>query len=108
MIRMFKRVLISTPALLPAFREEGVWDLIFSGNFFYFGSAVEDTHFDIVTDVQNGDIDSSRISIDSESLYCTDVNILQVEAISFLEFAATLNENTSNTVKSSVLYHRIL
>ncbi|RCV22961.1 hypothetical protein SETIT_4G261700v2 [Setaria italica] len=103
MIRMFKRVLISTPALLPAFREEGVWDLIFSGNFFYFGSAVEDTHFDIVTDVQNGDINSSRISIDSESLYCTDVNILQVEAISFLEFAATLNENTYNTPECSAL-----
>jgi hypothetical protein len=105
---MFKRVLISTPALLPAFREEGVWDLIFSGNFFYFGSSVEGTHFHIVTDIQNGDINSTQISIESESLYCTDVNILQVEAISFLEFAATLNENTYNTVKSFVLHNIIL
>ncbi|XP_039804100.1 BEACH domain-containing protein B-like isoform X5 [Panicum virgatum] len=96
-IRMFKRVLMSTPALLPAFREEGVWHLIFSGNFFYFGSSVEGTHFHIGTDIQNGDINSTQISIDSETLYCTDVNILQVEAISFLEFAATLNENTYNT-----------
>ncbi|KAF8687356.1 hypothetical protein HU200_043042 [Digitaria exilis] len=103
MIRMFKRVLISTPALLPAFREEGVWDLIFSGNFFYFGSSVEETHFHIVTDTENGDINSNRISIDSESLYCTDVNILQVEAISFLEFAATLGENTCNTQECSAL-----
>lgn len=105
MIRMFKRVLISTPALLPAFREEGVWDLIFSGNFFYFGSSIEDTHFHVITDSENGDINSNRISIDSESLYCTDVNILQVEAISFLEFAATLGENTCNTVKSFLLYN---
>lgn len=98
-IRMFKRILISTPALLPAFREEGVWDLIFSGNFFYFGSSVEDTRFHTVTNIQNGDVNSNRISIHSESLYRSDVNILQVEAISFLEFAATLNENTYNTVK---------
>ncbi|CAL5041322.1 unnamed protein product [Urochloa decumbens] len=103
MIRMFKRVLISTPALLPTFREEGVWDLIFSGNFFYFGSSVEDIHFHIVTDIKNCDINSNRISIDSESLYCTDVNIIQVEAISFLEFAATLNENTYNTPECSAL-----
>ncbi|CAL5040017.1 unnamed protein product [Urochloa decumbens] len=103
MIRMFKRVLISTPALLPTFREEGVWDLIFSGNFFYFGSSVEDIHFHIVTDIKNCDINSNRISIDSESLYCTDVNIIQVEAISFLEFAATLNENTYNTPECSSL-----
>ncbi|XP_039844468.1 uncharacterized protein LOC120704225 isoform X3 [Panicum virgatum] len=102
-IRMFKRVLISTPALLSAFREEGVWDLIFSGNFFYFGSSVEGIHFHIVTNIQNGDINSTQISIDSESLYCTDVNILQVEAISFLEFAATLNENTYNTPECSAL-----
>ncbi|WVZ78912.1 hypothetical protein U9M48_026555 [Paspalum notatum var. saurae] len=103
MIRMFKRVLISTPALLPAFREEGVWDLIFSGNFFYFGSAVQDTHFHMVTDIQNGDVNGDRISTYSESLYRTDVNILQVEAISFLEFAATLNENTYNMPECSAL-----
>ncbi|CAL4966889.1 unnamed protein product [Urochloa decumbens] len=107
MIRMFKRVLISTPALLPTFREEGVWDLVFSGNFFYFGSSVEDTHFHIVTDIQNGDINSNQISIDSESLYCTDVNIIQVEAISFLEFAATLNENTYNTPECSALLNAL-
>ncbi|CAD6338666.1 unnamed protein product [Miscanthus lutarioriparius] len=102
-IRMFKRVLISTPALLPAFREEGVWDLIFSGNFFYFGSSVEDTCFHTVTDIQNGDVNSNQISIHSESLYRTDVKILQAEAISFLEFAATLHENTYNTPECSAL-----
>ncbi|KAJ1260421.1 hypothetical protein BS78_10G231000 [Paspalum vaginatum] len=103
MIRMFKRVLISTPTLLPAFREEGVWDLIFSGNFFYFGSSVQDTHLHMVTDIQNGDVNGDPISTYSESLYRTDVNILQVEAISFLEFAATLNENTYNMPECSAL-----
>jgi hypothetical protein len=95
MIRVFRRVLVLTPSLLTAFREEGVWDLIFSENFFYFGSYAEDTHFHVVTEIQNGDV-NDRMSIDS---YRTDVNILQMEAISFLEFAATLNENKYNMVK---------
>ncbi|XP_062179129.1 BEACH domain-containing protein B-like [Phragmites australis] len=103
MVRMFRRVLISTPALLTAFRVEGVWDLIFSEIFFYFGSPVEDGHFHIVSEIQNGDVNNNRISTDSESSYLTDVNILQVEAISLLEFAATLNENTYNMPECSAL-----
>ncbi|KAL6873753.1 hypothetical protein ACP4OV_013835 [Aristida adscensionis] len=102
-IRMFRRVLISAPALLTAFRVEGVWDLIFSDNFFYLGSPVEDAHFHIVTENQNGDVNNIKISTDSESSYHTDVNILQVEAISLLELAATLNENAYNMPECSAL-----
>ena len=94
-IRTFRRVLVLAPALLTAFREEGVWDLIFSEDCFYFGSSVEDIQFHIVTE---NNVRNNRIATESESSYRTDVNILQVEAISFLEFAATLNENTYNLV----------
>ncbi|KAL6603651.1 hypothetical protein ACP70R_044012 [Stipagrostis hirtigluma subsp. patula] len=103
MIRMFRRVLISAPALLTAFRVEGVWDLIFSENFFNLGSPVEDSHFQNVTETQNGDANNNKISTGYESSYGTDVNILQVEAISLLEFAATLNENTYNMPECSAL-----
>jgi hypothetical protein len=97
-IRTFRRVLVLAPALLTAFREEGVWDLIFSEDCFYFGSSAEDIQFHIVTENQNDSVRNNKIATDSESSYRTDVNILHVEAISFLEFAATLNENTYNLV----------
>ena len=96
---MFKIVLISTPALLPASREEGVWYLLFSGIFFYVGSSIEDTHIHTITNIQNGDVNINRISIHSESLYRTVVKILQVEALS-LEFAATLHENVYSSGKN--------
>uniref|UniRef100_A0A0E0GD50 Neurobeachin alpha-solenoid region domain-containing protein n=1 Tax=Oryza nivara TaxID=4536 RepID=A0A0E0GD50_ORYNI len=103
MIRTFRMVLVSKPTLLTAFREEGVWDLIFSENCFYFGSSVEDMQFHIVAEVQNEDINGNTEPTDSESLYLSDVNILQLEAISFLEYAATLNENKYNLPECSAL-----
>ncbi|XP_020165084.1 BEACH domain-containing protein B [Aegilops tauschii subsp. strangulata] len=102
-IRTFRRVLVSAPALLTAFREEGVWDLIFSEDCFYVGSSVEDIQFHIGTENQNDNVRNNRTATDSQSSYRTDVNILQVEAISFLEFAATLNENTYNLPECSAL-----
>ena len=96
--RTFRRVLVLAPALLTAFREEGVWDLIFSEDCFYLGSSVEDNQFHIVAENQNDSVKNNRIATDSESSYRADVNILQVEAISFLEFAATLSENSYNLV----------
>ncbi|XP_040380752.1 BEACH domain-containing protein B-like isoform X2 [Oryza brachyantha] len=103
MIRTFRVVLVSKPTLLTAFREEGVWDLIFSENCFYFGSSVEDIKFHIVTEIRNEDVNDNIEPTNSESLYLSDVNILQLEAISFLEFAATLNENKYNLPECSAL-----
>ncbi|XP_024315441.1 BEACH domain-containing protein B [Brachypodium distachyon] len=105
MIRTFRRVLVSAPALLTAFREEGVWDLIFSEDCFYIGSSVsvEDIQFHIVREDQNDNVKNNRKATNYESSYRTDVNILQVEAISFLEFAATMNENTYNLPECSAL-----
>ncbi|VAI91915.1 unnamed protein product [Triticum turgidum subsp. durum] len=102
-IRTFRRVLVSAPALLTAFREEGVWDLIFSEDCFYVGSSVEDIQFHIGTENQNDNVRNNRTATDSQSSCRTDVNILQLEAISFLEFAATLNENTYNLPECSAL-----
>ncbi|PUZ74193.1 hypothetical protein GQ55_1G045900 [Panicum hallii var. hallii] len=102
MLCTFRKVLISAPALLKSFREEGLWDLIFSEKFFYFGSSVDYMH-QIIQEAWNDQLIDAPKSTDSESLNEIDVNILQAEAISFLEFAATLNENSNNLPECSAL-----
>jgi len=98
MLSTFRKVLISAPVLLKSFREEGLWDLIFSEKIFYFGSSVECIHQIIgETETQTDHFTDATESTGSKS-NLPDVNILQSEAISFLEFAATLNENTNNLV----------
>jgi hypothetical protein len=52
----------------------------------------------IIQEAWNDQLIDAPKSTDSESLNEIDVNILQAEAISFLEFAATLNENSNNLV----------
>uniref|UniRef100_A0A0D9YMP2 BEACH domain-containing protein n=1 Tax=Oryza glumipatula TaxID=40148 RepID=A0A0D9YMP2_9ORYZ len=98
----FRKVLISVPALLKSFRAEGLWSLIFSDKFFYFGSSMEYIHH-IVCDTQNNHFIDATESAGSKGLNQADVNILQAEAISFLEFAATINENTNNLPECSAL-----
>ncbi|CAM0946806.1 unnamed protein product [Alopecurus aequalis] len=105
MLCTFRKVLISAPVLLKSFREEGLWDLIFSEKFFYFGSSVECIH-QIVGDTQNDHFIDATESTGSKS-NLADVNILQSEAISFLEFAATLNENTNNLSECSALLNAL-
>uniref|UniRef100_K3YP63 BEACH domain-containing protein B n=1 Tax=Setaria italica TaxID=4555 RepID=K3YP63_SETIT len=102
MLCTFRKVLISAPALLKSFREEGLWDLIFSEKFFYFGSSVNYIH-QIIHETWNDQLIDAPKSTDSKSFNETDVNILQAEAISFLEFAATLNENSNNLPECSAL-----
>ncbi|KAL6629117.1 hypothetical protein ACP70R_028882 [Stipagrostis hirtigluma subsp. patula] len=102
MLCTFRKVLISAPALLKSFREEGLWDLIFSEKFFYFGSSVDYIH-QIIHETWNDHLTDASESTDSKSFNRADVNILQAEAISFLEFAATLNDNTNNLPECSAL-----
>lgn len=97
MLCTFRKVLISAPALLKSFREEGLWDLIFSEKFFYFGSSADYIH-QIIHETWNDQCIDASESTGSKSLNQADANILQAEAISFLEFAATLNENSNNLV----------
>ncbi|KAL6888469.1 hypothetical protein ACP4OV_009495 [Aristida adscensionis] len=102
MLCTFRKVLMSAPALLKSFREEGLWDLIFSEKFFYFGSSMDCIH-QIIHETWNGHFIDASGSVDSKSFNQADVNILQAEAISFLEFAATLTENTNNLPECSAL-----
>ncbi|CAL9114662.1 unnamed protein product [Musa textilis] len=102
----FRKVLVSAPALLEIFREEKIWELIFSEKFFYFGSSLEEFKMGRGTF-------SSGVLIDREISYRpenpndlakpAEVDVLQVEAISFLEFVAALNGNKNNLPECSVL-----
>lgn len=66
-------------------------------NFLLWVTSVEYIH-QIVRETQNDHFIDATKSTGSKSFNQDDVNILQAEAISFLEFAATLNENTNNLV----------
>ncbi|XP_077215298.1 binding protein isoform X2 [Tasmannia lanceolata] len=102
----FRKVLISSPALLEVFRDEGIWELTFSENFFYFGPTLEEFSGDISTYTgvaPKGD-EPFASSRSSQSLVKpSEVGILQMEIISFVEFAATLNGNKHNLLECSVL-----
>lgn len=101
----FKKVLLSAPSLIDIFRAEGVWDFIFSENFFYFGPAPAEYFGE----------NSSRNEVpllDDEAFFGSnnfedrlnvkEVENLQVEVISFMEFAATLSGSSHNLVGSSL------
>ncbi|XP_038988519.1 LOW QUALITY PROTEIN: BEACH domain-containing protein B-like [Phoenix dactylifera] len=102
----FRKVLVSAPALLETFREERIWDLIFSEKFFYFRPSSEEVDAEI-------DAQGDSVLVKSELPSTTEsskdqakpikVDILQVEAISFLEFVATLSGNTNNLPECCVL-----
>ena len=71
------------------FREEGIWDLIFSENFFYFAAISEEA--------SRAKLDHSSKS--SSSMEGQDnLDIFHMEVISFVEFTATLNGNKHNLV----------
>ncbi|CAL1372181.1 unnamed protein product [Linum trigynum] len=67
----FRKVLVSSPISLEVFREERIWDLIFSENFFYFGAG--------------------------------GIEILQMEIVSYVEFAATCKGSVHNLPELSAL-----
>ncbi|MCI25654.1 putative BEACH domain LvsC-like protein [Trifolium medium] len=85
---------------LEVFREEGIWDLVFSENFFYFESASEETAGQIFAYNQKSEfLSASSSTIDTPEV--NGVNSLQMEIMSFVEFAATSNGNTHNMVGTS-------
>ncbi|KAH0452153.1 hypothetical protein IEQ34_019452 [Dendrobium chrysotoxum] len=98
-----RKILVSSPSLLEVFREEGIWELIFSEKFFYFGLSLEesDLELEVQTELNYDAFVVSKSSKDKSK--CNDVDILQQEGISFLEFAATLSDNTNNLPECSVL-----
>lgn len=98
---VLRNVLILSPSQLDVFRSEGVWDFIFSENFFYFGpvSAECAEGYDSCREILPWDyacnLDSSSTDHQVNS---SEIEILQIEVISILEFAATLTGNSHNLV----------
>ncbi|KAK9165680.1 hypothetical protein Scep_000871 [Stephania cephalantha] len=102
----FRKVLVSLPSLLHVFREEGIWDLIFSENFFYFEPNSEGTSgaFSSETQIMTQKLETPTASnSDNDQSRAHEVEILQIEIISFVEFVATLNGSTHNSPECSVL-----
>lgn len=98
-LNAFRKVLVSSPGSLEVFREEGIWDLIFSENFFYFGPALEalsEEHCSYDEGYSPSNISNSHIKSGG-------VEILQMEVISFVEFAATSVGSVHNLVCSSFI-----
>ena len=85
------------------FRKEGIWDLIFSENFFYFGSASEEFSEEF-TPYHEGSPEKLEKYFASGSnvvqLKYGGIEIIQIEAISFVELAATSNGSVHNLVFS--------
>jgi hypothetical protein len=65
-----------------------VWELVFSEKFFYFGPSLKRINIADYNKEKDGFTMPSQ----------TDMDEFQMEAISFLEFAATHNGNTNNLV----------
>ena len=102
-LNAFRKVLISLPALLEVFRKEGIWDLIFSENFFYFGAASEE-FCEEFTPYHGGSPEKlekySASGSNAVQLKFGGIEIIQIEAISFVELAATSNGSVHNLVFS--------
>ncbi|KAG9440194.1 hypothetical protein H6P81_020359 [Aristolochia fimbriata] len=100
----FRKVLVSSPMLLDVFRKEGIWDLIFSEKFFYFRQAREGFNEEIKARAQEDPRNYAIVSPFSETaMNSHEVEIVQMEVVSFVEFAATLNGNKHNLPECSVL-----
>ncbi|KAA8528370.1 hypothetical protein F0562_035725 [Nyssa sinensis] len=102
-----RKVLVLSPSLLDVFRAEGVWDLIFSENFFYFGPASAEFSGEYCTDnvvlpPWNFEAFSSSSRINSQ-VNIGDIETLQIEVISFVAFAATSDGSSHNLPECSVL-----
>ena len=105
----FTKVLVSSPVSLEVFREEG--DLIFSENFFYFGPdsgemARESGNYNQgFPGHLDKNLSSSSITIQTN---ISSYEILQMEVISFVEFAATCNGTADNLVGFGFIHLLIL
>lgn len=107
-LNAFRNLLSSSPLSLEIFREEGIWDLIFSENFFYFESASEESAGQISAYNKKSEIlSASSNTSDTSTTEVKGVNSLQMEALSFVEFAATSNGNTHNMVGSPPPFHLV-
>lgn len=101
----FKKVLLSGPSLIAIFRAEGVWDFIFSESFFYFDPVPAEysgENWSRNEDPVVGEKGYYGSSLDDDQ-NAKEVKSLQLEVISFVEFAATLTGCPHNLVGYSSL-----
>ncbi|KAL3340220.1 hypothetical protein AABB24_028710 [Solanum stoloniferum] len=102
----FKKILVLLPSLLHVFRAERAWDFIFSENFFYFGLESLGSSDDSLSKKGSSD-DCNEQCCDSNgrtaSLNLHELEALQTEVVSFLEFAATLTGSSHNLPECSIL-----
>ncbi|XP_050124229.1 BEACH domain-containing protein B-like isoform X1 [Malus sylvestris] len=104
-LNAFRNFLVSSPVSLKVFREEGIWELIFSENFFYFGPASDDLSGECCTYYESSrslELPSASSGINSQAKVCG-IEILQMEVISFVEFAATSSGSAHNLPELSAL-----
>lgn len=102
----FKKILLLLPSLLHVFRAEGAWDFIFSENFFYFGLESLGSSDDSLSKKDSSD-DCNEHCCDSDgrttSLNLHEIETLQTQVVSFMEFAATLSGSSHNLPECSIL-----
>lgn len=102
-LKMFRKDLVTSPVLLEIFREEGIWDLIFSKNFFYFAQASEEFSGEYYEGSPRKPEIYATSSSTNNQVKSSGVEILQMEVISFVVFAATSNGSAHNLPESSAL-----
>lgn len=101
-LHSLRKVLMSFPMLLDVYREEGMWELVFSENFFYFGVALE-YFIDVNCSSSEAVGSASTTSCNSNQLFSGEAVNIQREAISFAEFAATATGTAHNLPECSAL-----
>lgn len=101
---VFQKVLVLSPSLLDVFRGDGVWDFIFSENFFYFGPASAELSAEYCKHNEvlpwNHETDSG-LNCSGSQVNTNETGVLQMEVISFVKYAATLEGSSHNLVGSS-------
>ncbi|XP_038715869.1 BEACH domain-containing protein B isoform X2 [Tripterygium wilfordii] len=100
-----RNILVSSPMSLEILRDEGIWDLIFSENFFYFGPALEGASTESSTSNEGslGKLGESISDSSDSQLKANGIEILRMQVISFVELAATINGSVHNLPEVSVL-----
>ncbi|GAV66852.1 WD40 domain-containing protein/Beach domain-containing protein/Laminin_G_3 domain-containing protein [Cephalotus follicularis] len=107
-LNAFRKVIVSSPGSLEVFRAEGMWDLIFSENFFYFGSISDELSEERFTYKYSEELPRkletcSPSSSTKSQVKPIGIEILQIEVISFVEFIATSSSSVHNMPELSVL-----
>ncbi|XP_057837661.2 BEACH domain-containing protein B isoform X1 [Cryptomeria japonica] len=114
MLYVFRKILASSPASLKFFRE-GIWDMLFSEYFFYFKIGAERIPSQTISDSEasikglpahflaskQSATDCSSSKNDNSNMI--HIEILQMDVISFVEFAATINVCDNNMAECLAL-----